>query len=111
MTPDLPPDISALAVSAPGLPEDVLGWTPASALRLLSELHATKVAVTDIEVYERLPWSFVPVPDVWQCVLQPGELASSYALRSRMEAEAYVTSMLERDVLLVIDLSAQDETG
>ena len=79
----LPTDIVDLAAAAPGLPEGMLGWTAESARRALQALRFSRVAVADIEVYDRVVWGFAPAGESWSCHRLRGELAAEFALRSR----------------------------
>jgi hypothetical protein len=53
-----PADVADLAAAAPGLPEGEVGWTAESARRAFQALQSSRVAVVDIEVYDRVVWGF-----------------------------------------------------
>jgi len=103
-----PFEIASLAVAATGLPPGTYGWTRDSAFRALDALRATKVAVVSIEVYDKVQWGFVVSEESWECDLNPHELASEFALRSRAEARLWMQSLPREEVLFIIEFSTQD---
>ena len=104
----LPREIIDLAVAAPGLPEGTLGWTAESARQAFYALRVGKVAVTEIEVYDRVVWGFARAEDSWVCNPFPRELASDYGIRSRHEAQSWIDTFPRSDVLFAIEFSTQD---
>jgi hypothetical protein len=104
----LPADVAALAAAAPGLPEGTSGWTGESARHAFRTLQSSRVAVVDIEVYDRVVWGFAPAGESWTCHRFAGELAADFALRSRREARVWVDNFPRQEVLFIIEFSAQD---
>jgi hypothetical protein len=104
----LPADVAAFAAAAPGLPEGTVGWTGESARRAFHALQSSRVAIVDIEVYDRLVWGFAPAGESWTCHRFTGELAADFAVRSRREAQGWVDNFPRHEVLFIIEFSAQD---
>jgi len=103
-----PPDVASLAVAAPGLPPATNGWTRESAFRALDALRGSKVAVVNIDVYDKVLWGFASAEESWECDPTPNELASEFALRSRTEARLWIEGFPRLEVLFVIEFSTQD---
>jgi hypothetical protein len=106
--PFLTPEIVDLAVAAPGLPEGIVGWTLESLRRAIDALRSSKIAIVDLEVYDRVVWGFAPSGESWNCQRLPNESASDFALRSRDEARKWLDAFPRSEVLFVIQFSAQD---
>lgn len=104
----LPADVADLSAAAPGLPEGTVGWTAESARRAFQASRSSRVAVLDIEVYDRVVWGFAPAGESWTCHRFLNELAADFALRSRREAQAWTDNFPRQVVLFVIELIAQD---
>ena len=103
-----PANVADLAAAATGLPEGTFGWTAESARRAFQALQSSRVAVIDIEVYDRVVWGFAPAAESWTCHRTSSEFAADFALRSRREAQAWIDNFPRQEVLFIIDFSAQD---
>src|SRR5919109_395062 len=103
-----PRSILELSVAAPGLPDGVRGWTAESARRAVESLRGSKVAVTEVYVYDRVVWGFAPAGETWACYRFPGELSSEFADRSRHEALDWIAAFPRYGVLFTIEFSTQD---
>ena len=104
----LPYPVASLAVAAPGLPDGVDGWTRTSLDRVFEALRSSVVAIVGIDVYDRVPWGFLPAPEVWDCRRMPGELAFAYAERSRVAAQQWVQQFPRENVLYLVQFDSQD---
>lgn len=100
--------ILGLAAAAPGLPEGVSGWTAESARRALDSLRSSKVAVVAIDVYDRVAWGFALSGDSWACHRGSAEPSLDFAMRSRREAQEWISALPREDVLFGIEFSTQD---
>jgi hypothetical protein len=104
-------DIRELGVAAPGLPEGTVAWTAESARRLLDSLRTSKIAIADIEVYDRVVWGFAPAGESWACQRAPGELAWEFALRSRADALEWVNAFPRHNVLFILEFNDQESAA
>lgn len=105
-----PPQIANLAVAAPGLPEDAVGWTARSAITAIQSLP-NKVTIAAIEVFDRVQWGFVLSDDRWRPFRNINERATDFAIRTRREACEWIEAFPRTDVLFVIDFDDQSEAA
>ena len=106
----LPPEIAHLGVAAPGLPDDLVGWTAQSASRLFQALPG-KTAIGRVLVFDRVQWGFEPSGDEWHPFRRRNESATDFAIRSRREARSWVENFPRNEVLFVIDFDDQSEAA
>jgi hypothetical protein len=70
-----------------------------------------KVAVVQVDVFDRVPWGVAQADEYWQASRLAGENAIDFALRSRREAVDWIDQFPRQEVLYVIEFSPQDDTA
>ncbi|HMG34878.1 MAG TPA: Imm40 family immunity protein [Blastocatellia bacterium] len=71
--------------------ESSLAWEKATAIRVLSSLNGTKVAVAEVDVYVIEPWGPTETEESWISFRQPGQTATDYAETSRRWATQFIS--------------------
>ena len=104
----IPEELEHSGLEAPGLPEGEPGW-PADSFRDALRRLPGATAVIAIQVFDPAPWGYAATDDTWHCVRLRGELAGTFAARSRREAESWVADFPRGDVLFVPTFSSQDD--
>jgi hypothetical protein len=104
----LPEELAHSGIEAPGLPDGEPGW-PASTFEDAVRRLPGKVAIVAIDVFDPTPWGYAATADTWVCVRMRGELAGTFAWRSRREAASWVASFPRDGVLFVSTFSDQDD--
>ncbi|MBY0495664.1 MAG: hypothetical protein K2Y23_15760 [Cyanobacteria bacterium] len=106
----LAPGIAQLAVAAPGLPDGVVGWTAQSSFELFQSLPG-KVAIGQVQAFDRVQWGFVASEDSWSPFRRPNESATDFAIRTRLEAREWIEQFPRSEVLFVIEFDDQAEAA
>src|SRR5438093_1396909 len=65
-------------------------WSKNDALAVIESLKGTTVAVSDVVVYDRVPWGYAPSESVLSIDRLPNEADADYAQRSRSAAAGFI---------------------
>ena len=65
-------------------------WSRHDALAVIESLKGSTVAVSDVVLFERVPWGFAPSESVLSIGRLPKEADADYAKRSRQGAAAFI---------------------
>ncbi len=93
------------------LPDGSFAWSRMQCLDILRSLDTTKVAVEGGEFFGVEPIGLVPAYDGWTCERASGETATDYAVRSRSVATYQIGMEAHADLLVVLQLSDQDDAA
>ena len=88
----IPRTLRESTIVLPELEEGEGAWLKHDALALIASLKGTTVAISDIVVFEQMPWGYAPGELSWSCDRIQNEADPDYASRSRGEAADFIRS-------------------
>jgi hypothetical protein len=86
----IPRKLRDAAIDLPEFEEGEGAWLKSDALSVIESLKGTTVAISDVVVFEKMPWGFAPGEHSWSCDRLPKEPDPDYAVRSRDTAAEYI---------------------
>ena len=110
----IPMSLRSVAIPLSDLGVDDVAWRAADALQVIDYLRGTSVAIAGGDLYRVEPWGIAPMADDWRCDSWRGEMATSYADRSRKIAVAFIRDSQERlgdSVLYLLLFSMQQDAA
>ena len=110
----IPQGLRTVAISLADLGIDDVAWRAGDALGVIASLRGTSVAIGGGDLYRIESWGFAPMAEGWRSVRFGGEMATSYADRSRKVAAAFIQdsqSRLGDTVLYLLLFSMQQDAA
>ena len=86
----IPQDLRESVFILPEFDEGEAAWLKDDALAVISSLKGTTVAVSDVVVFEQVPWGYAPGEPSWSCDRILSEPDPDYASRSRAGALEFI---------------------
>jgi len=86
----IPKPLRETALILPEFGEGEGAWAKSDAMAVIDSLKGSTVAVSDIVVFERVPWGYAPSESAMSIDRLPTEGDSDYAQRSRASASNFI---------------------
>ena len=86
----IPRPLRESALVLPGFGDGEGAWSGAEAVAVIDSLRGSIIAVSEIALFERAPWGYVPSETAMAIDRRPNEGDADYAMRSRVSAARFI---------------------